>query len=439
MPDKKQLIKISMVVLIAGCAFWFWNKTHPDTETQAGTASDQSAAKDHRSGGRGSHGGAGGPRGDKVIPVLATKVTTADIPVIYTALGTVTPSAVVTVTSRIDGQLIQVLFKEGQLVKQGETLAKIDPRPFETALGQIQGQAARNQALLKNSQIDLERFKTLQSQDSIASQQVDSQASLVQQYQGTVQADRASVESAKLQLAFTNVTAPISGRIGLRQVDSGNNITSATPIAIINAVHPIHVVFTLPDDKIASLITHTQNDGNPRKLTVEAWDKSNTRLLATGTLASIDNQIDTTSGTIKLKAAFSNQDNQLFPNQFVNVRLHSDTLKNASVIPVNAVQHGNQGAFVYLINRSDKGDDEVVLQPVTVAYSDGERAAITQGLAAGARVVSGGTDKLKDHAKVTVQNPTRKSGADADAGKEATTQVQANQPSGRQHRRAAAE
>ena len=429
MPDKKQLVKTSIVVLIAGCAFWFWNKHHPDNAAQADASPDQAAAtKKH-----GGRGGAGGPNGSKVVPVLATKVTQADIPVIYTALGTATPSAVVTVSSRIDGQLIQVLFKEGELVKQGQLLAKIDPRPFETALGQIQGQAARNQALLKNSQIDLERFKTLQSQDSIASQQVDSQASLVQQYQGTVQADHASLESAKLQLAFTNVTAPISGRIGLRQVDSGNNITSATPIAIINAVHPIHVVFTLPDDKIASLITHTQNDGNARKLTVEAWDKSNTRLLSTGVLASIDNQIDTTSGTIKLKAEFANQDNQLFPNQFVNVRLHSDTLKNASVIPVNAVQHGNQGAFVYLINSGDNGD-EVILQPVTVAYSDGERAAITQGLAAGALVVSGGTDKLKDHTKVTVKDPSRK--PEADTGKETT---QADQSPGRQHRRAAAE
>lgn len=434
MPSKKLLINISITVFVIVSGIWLWEKIHPgDTDAQTEAAPEQS-----NTGRKHGHAGAGGPHGDKAVPVLAAKVTKADIPVIYTALGTATPSAVVTVTSRIDGQLIQVLFQEGQLVKQGQLLAKIDPRPFETALGQIQGQAARNQALLKNSQIDLERFKTLQSQDSIASQQVDSQASLVQQYQGTVQADHASLESAKLQLAFTNVTAPISGRIGLRQVDSGNNITSANPIAIINAVHPIHVVFTLPEDKIASLIKHSQNDGNARKLTVEAWDKSNTRLLSTGVLASIDNQIDTTSGTIRLKAEFSNQDNQLFPNQFVNVRLHSDTLRDVSVIPVNAVQHGAQGAFVYLINSSDKGD-EVTLQPVTVAYSDGERAAITQGLDAGAQVVSGGTDKLKDHAKVTVKDPSRGSGADAGAEKETTARTSANQPSGRQHRRAAAE
>lgn len=406
MAHKTLLIRSVVALLIAGGAFWGWNKFHAgadDTPAQA----DHTAEPGQRTGGPrdGRPGGRRSP-GDRPVPVLAAEVVKADIPVVHTALGTATPSAVVTVTSRVAGQLTQVLFQEGQLVKQGQLLAKIDPRPFETALAQIQGQAARNQALLKNSQIDLERFKTLQSQDSIASQQVDSQASLVQQYQGTVQADHASVDSARLQLAFTSITAPISGRIGLRQVDAGNNIATTNPIAVINAVHPIHVVFTLPEDKIAGLIKHTQSEGGTRPLRVEAWDKSNTQLLAKGTLASIDNQIDTTSGTIRLKAEFTNLDNTLFPNQFVNIKLHSDTLRGASVVPINAVQHGSQGAFVYLIHPQEKGDI-VTLQPVTVGYSDGAQAAITQGLNAGDRIVSSGIDKLKDQAKVTVKDPRR--------------------------------
>lgn len=419
MPDKNNLIKALLVLALAGGAIWGW-KTFHASDSQSGQVtpdgkegSDEQQAPDRNQGKR-KHGKGGGfhGQGDRPTPVLAATVTKADIPVVLTALGTATPSAVVTVTSRVDGQLIQVQFQEGQLVKQGQLLARIDPRPFETALGQIQGQAARNQALLKNSQIDLERFKTLQSQDSIASQQVDSQASLVQQYQGTVQADRALVESAKLQLAFTNITAPISGRIGLRQVDSGNNITAANPIAVINAVHPIHVVFTLPEDKITRLVKQTQSQSGSHAPVVEAWDKSNTQLLAKGVLKSIDNQIDTTSGTIKLKAEFTNLDNNLFPNQFVNIRLHSETLRNASVVPVNAVQHNNQGAFVYLIKSAEKGEI-VSLHPVTVGYNDGERAAITSGLQAGDRVVSSGVDKLKDQAQVMVKDPRRGAATDA--------------------------
>lgn len=415
MPDKNNLIKALLVLVLAGGAIWGWKAWHtPDASTQpnGAEAADGQQGPDQKHGRR-RHGAGGGfhGQGDRPTPVLAATVTKADIPVVLTALGTATPSAVVTVTSRVDGQLIQVLFQEGQLVKQGQLLAKIDPRPFETALGQIQGQAARNQALLKNSQIDLERFKTLQAQDSIASQQVDSQASLVQQYQGTVQADRALVESAKLQLAFTNVTAPISGRIGLRQVDSGNNITAANPIAVINAVHPIHVVFTLPEDKITRLVKQSQGQAGAHTPVVEAWDKSNTQLLAKGVLKSIDNQIDTTSGTLKLKAEFANLDNNLFPNQFVNVRLHSETLRDASVVPVNAVQHNNQGAFVYLIQSAEKGDI-VVMRPVTVGYNDGEQAAIASGLQAGDRVVSSGIDKLKDQAKVVVKDPRRPAAAE---------------------------
>lgn len=422
MTYKKLMLSTTVALMLIGGGSWLWKKTHQPTDTAAeaslssGNHGQEGAADKpgrHGGDGRGKRGGRGKWGGDKPSPVTAATVKIADIPVTHTALGTAIPSAVVTVTSRVAGQLVQVAFQEGQLVKQGQLLAKIDSRPFETALSQIQGQALRNQALLKNSQIDLERFKTLQAQDSIASQQVDSQASLVQQYQGTVQADHASVESAKLQLAFTNITAPISGRIGLRQVDNGNNITTTNPIAVINAIHPIHVVFTLPEDKITALLQQTQSTLSTRKLKVEAWDKNNTQRLATGVLASIDNQIDTTSGTLKLKAEFSNEDNRLFPNQFVNVKLFSETLPHASVIPLNALQYGPEGAFVYKILPDEKGD-KVILQSVTVGHTDGEVAAITKGLVAGDRVVSSGIDKLKQNAKVRVKDPNRPDTAAAD-------------------------
>lgn len=402
MSYKTVILSVSLGSLLIGGGAWLWKAHQANHQPSLVTAGEHSHAYSGKQGRKG-HLGDRKKWGDRPSPVIAAVVKTADIPVIHSALGTVIPSAVVTVTSRVAGQLTQVAFQEGQLVKQGQLLAKIDPRPFESSLGQIQGQAIRNQALLKNSQIDLERFKTLQSQDSIASQQVDAQASLVQQYQGTVQADHASVESAKLQLAFTNITAPVSGRIGLRQVDNGNNITTASPIAVINTIHPIHAVFTLPEDKISQLIQHTQSQAGTSRLKVEVWDKSNMQRLATGVLASIDNQIDTTSGTLKLKAAFSNEDNRLFPNQFVNVRLFSTTLHNASVIPLNALQHGPEGAFVYKIVPDKKGE-KVILQPVTVGHTDSEVAAITQGLSAGDRVVSSGIDKLKQNAKVRVKD-----------------------------------
>lgn len=389
---QKKLLLIVCLGIVLGLVSHYWQRDTRMEQQQTAANGNPHTDDQSRGDGKSRHG-------DKPIPVTAVTVQQQDVPVLYSALGTVTSSAVVTVTSRVSGQLNQVLFQEGQLVKQGQLLAKIDPRPFETALGQIEGQAARNQALLKNSQIDLERFKTLQSQDSIASQQVDSQASLVQQYQGTVQADRAAVENARLQLSFTNITAPISGRIGLRQVDAGNNISSTNPIAVINAVQPIHVVFTLPEDTIQRLVKQIQAQTESRKLVVEAWDKSNTRRLSKGKLLSLDNQIDTTTGTIKLKALFDNQDDALFPNQFVNIRLQGDVLHGVCVAPANAVQQGAQGSFVYRIVRGPHGE-QVRVQPVVTGYSDGSQMAILQGLQAGDRIVSSGVDKLKDQARV---------------------------------------
>ena len=380
------------------------------------------------------HGGKGAA-GNRPVPVLVASIKKGDIRVVQTAVGTVVSSAVVTVRSRVNGQLVRVLFKEGQLVRAGDLLAEIDPRPFQAQLAQVQGQALRDQALLHNSQIDLERYKILQAQDSIASQQVDAQASLVQQYQGTVQADQGVVDNAKLQLSFTRITAPISGRIGLRQVDVGNNITTTDGLAVINTINPIHVVFTLAEDQVSRLVKRLHDSRT--SLPVEAWDRGNTTILAKGNLLSLDNQIDTTSGTIKLKAQFPNGDNLLFPNQFVNARLLSDTLRDTVIAPNTAIQHGSSGAFVYLVSKDqrenktvpeqptlkeaipaqdvknpnqqkDRPAIRVKVRPVKLGVVDGDNVAVLEGLNPGDQVVVNGIDKLRDGAKIIISSPEGK-------------------------------
>ncbi len=445
------------IVLASGTGWWYWS--HSKTTAEAST-------QNPREGGSGrKHGGGFGNGDNRPVPVLAASVKTGDIRVIQTALGTVTPSAVVTVSSRVNGQLTRILFKEGQLVHAGELLAEIDPRPFQAALAQVQGQALRNQALLRNSQIDLERYKTLQGQDSIAYQQVDAQASLVQQYQGTVQADQGLVDNAKLQLSFTRITSPINGRIGLRQVDMGNNITTANTLAVVNTVDPIHVVFTLPEDRVSDLVNRFQAARKSGKgLSVEAWNRGNTNLLAKGNLLSLDNQIDTTSGTVKLKAQFTNEASALFPNQFVNIRLLSNTLRDVTIVPNTAIQHGSAGTFVYRITHGKKdalnvalkdtasdappdaskqdtpkefskdapkdgfkggfkdgarkgGRTEVVtVQNVRLGTVDGDNVEVIDGLALGDQIVISGIDKLKENAKVIVTKPDDKYGSDGKYG-----------------------
>ncbi|MES2012288.1 MAG: MdtA/MuxA family multidrug efflux RND transporter periplasmic adaptor subunit [Pseudomonadota bacterium] len=394
-----------LVVLVSGASWWYLNHTKAiaasSTESKDGTASGKK------------HGGSGD---NKPVAVLVASVEKGDIRVVQTAVGTVTPSAVVSVSSRINGQLTRILFKEGQLVRAGELLAEIDPRPFQAALTQVQGQALRDQALLRNSQIDLERYKTLQAQDSIASQQVDAQASLVQQYQGTVLADQGLVDNAKLQLSFTHIISPINGRIGLRQVDLGNNITTTNTLAVVNTVDPIHVVFTLPEDRVSNLVKRFQETHKSGKgLPVEAWDRSNTTLLAKGSLLSLDNQIDTTSGTVKLKAQFVNKDSPLFPNQFVNVRLLSDTLHDVAIVPNAAIQHGSAGAFVYLIT-PDKDATKVIVQTVKLGTVDGDNVAVLDGLKPKDQVVISGIDKLRDNAKVKISSPDGKAGKEGRQG-----------------------
>jgi len=340
-------------------------------------------------------------KGGKPAPVLIATAGPEDMRVLQSGLGTVVSLGTVTVRSRVEGQLVSILFKEGQLVKAGDVLAEIDPRPFEAQLAQVQGQAARNQALLKNAKLDLERYKALRDQDSIAVQQVDAQESLLQQYQGTVLADQGLVDHAKLQLAFTRITAPISGRIGLRQIDSGNNVTTSDALAVINQLQPIAVVFTVPED-VAPVVARRLADARKigRELPVEAWDRGSKSLLAKGVLLTIDNQIDAATGTVKLKAQFTNDEGALFPNQFVNVRLLLDTLHHVTVIPEAAVQHGNGGPFAYVVAE----DDTVNIRPLALGVAENGKVTIKDGLAAGERVVINGTDKLRDGAQVVIAN-----------------------------------
>lgn len=349
---------------------------------------------------------AGGPRGgpggrsDRPTPVSLSEIKAGDIRVTVPALGNVVPRNQVTVRSRVDGQLLALKFTEGQPVKAGEVLAEIDPEPFKAALEQARGALARDAALLKNAKIDLDRYKGLLAQDSIARQQVDTQEALVRQYQGTVQADEGTLKSAELQLSYTKITAPISGRAGLRTVDPGNMIKASDTAGLLTIaqVSPITAVFAVPEDRLPAVMQRVRGG---KSLKVEAWDRELKVLLATGELLAVDSQIDTTTGTVKLKAAFANKDGGLFPNQFVNVRMLLDTLTGVVTVPTAAVQQGAKGSYVYRFG----ADSKVAAVPVKLGPVDGSVAAVNEGLAVGDKVVVDGLDKLKDGAQVEAIDP----------------------------------
>lgn len=336
----------------------------------------------------------GAKRGDAVAVVRATVGALDES---LTALGTVTPLSTVTVRTRVDGPLMQVYFREGQLVQAGQVLALIDPQPFEVQGQSAQGQLAKDEAQLRSAQVDLERYRTLLTQESIAKQQVDAQEALVKQYTGAVAVDRAALDTAKLQLGYTRVVAPISGRVGLRQVDVGNMVhaADATGLVVITQVDPITIVFSVAQDQLPRVLGAVRRG---ETLPVEAWDRDEGKRLAIGTLLAVDNQIDTTTGTVKLKAQFDNKDGALFPNQFVNVKLRVAHWQNVLTVPAGVIQRGAPGLYVYVV----QDDNKVSLRTVTLGASDGDRVIITRGVNAGERVVSDGTDRLVDGAAVHV-------------------------------------
>ena len=335
-------------------------------------------------------------RVERPVPVADAVVAVADMPVTIDALGTVTPLATVTVQTRIDGALTRIGFREGQDVRKGDFLAEVDPRPYRIALEQAAAQLAKDQALLRNAEVDLNRYRNLVAEDSIARQQLDTQESLVRQYSAQVKLDQALVDEARLNLDYCRILSPVDGRVGLRLKDEGNYIRASdtSGIVVITQLQPITVVFTIPEDKLQLVLSRLQRSPS---LPVVAYDRSGVTRIADGTLATIDNQIDATTGTIKLKASFANADERLYPNQFVNVRLLVDTLTGVTVVPSAAVQRGASGAYVYVIN----ADHTVAARPVTVGTAGGDRTQILSGLTVGERIVSDGVDRLREGSKVT--------------------------------------
>ncbi|XUW87172.1 MdtA/MuxA family multidrug efflux RND transporter periplasmic adaptor subunit [Burkholderia sp. M6-3] len=385
----RNIALIVAALAILGFVLWRW---HPWGSPGGAAAPGASGTHSGRSGRGGPGGMANMPQ-----PVHVATATQGEMPVVLTALGTVTPLASVTVLPQLSGTLQEVYFKEGQMVRKGDLLAQIDPRPYQISLSNAEGTLARDEALLQTARLDLKRYQTLLSQDSIASQQVDTQASLVRQYEGTVKSDKANVDTYKLDLVYARITAPVSGRVGLRQVDPGNYVTPSLTngIVVITQLQPISVIFTTSEDNLQQILEQAQSG---TKLSVTAYDRSNTTSLEGGTLETLDNQIDTTTGTVKLRAIFQNNKNLLFPNQFVNTRLLVNTIKDAVIVPTSAVLNGSIGQFVYVV----KPDNTVTVRPVKVGPVDGERTSIKSGLQVGERVVIDGSDRLKEGAKITI-------------------------------------
>ena len=392
---RRWLLGLLVLLVIAGLCWKFWPA---GTANKDGAAPKAVAGHTGKSGGmRPGFGGATGP-----IPVRVAPAVKGDFPLYYKALGTVTALNTINVRSRVGGELIKISFEEGQMVKAGDLLAEIDPRSYQNALLQAEGTLLQNQAQLKNAQVDVERYRGLFKEDSIAKQTLDTAEALVAQYQGTVKTNQAAVNDAKLNLEFTRIRAPITGRVGLRQLDVGNLVAAndTTALAIITQTQPISVAFTLPENSLDIVLARYRTGA---KLPAEAWDRGDTKLQATGVLQSLDNQIDVTTGTLKFKARYDNRDQALFPNQFVNVHLLADTLKDVVLAPSAAIQFGTNGTFVYAMD----GDKKVAIRQLKVGASDGENTVITEGLAPGDRVVLEGTDRLKEGSEVEVVNDTK--------------------------------
>lgn len=388
---KRVSLIIALIVVIAGgYAYWQFNAAKTASPENKGTQATNTQSR-----------GTSASRRPPLPPVQVATSTQEDVPQFLSALGTVKATNSVTVTSRVEGQLMALHFTEGQQVQKGDLLAEIDSRPFEVQLAQAKGQLAKDQATLANARLDLVRYQKLAKTNLVSQQELDNQQALVKQSEASIRIDEATISNAQLQLTYSKITAPISGRVGLKQVDVGNYISggSSTPIVVINQMDPVDVLFTLPEQDLANVIQARKSNAD---LPVTALDRNNQFELAQGTLFSVDNQIDAATGTIKLKARFPQQENTLFPNQFVNVRLYVTTLEKAVVIPNAALQMGNEGHFVWVVDSEDK----VSKLRVEVALQNAEKVVIASGLSANQRVVTDGVDRLTQGAKVDIVTPT---------------------------------
>jgi membrane fusion protein, multidrug efflux system len=402
---------VCLAALIA-IGVWYFRGSHASTEAQ-GPGAPGGGGK-----GQGRQGGAAG----FVVPVVVAKTVRGDLPVYFNGLGTVTAFNTVTVRSRVDGQITKINFKEGQSVRQGEDLVDIDSRPFQVQLEQAEGQLAKDQAQLRDVQVNYERFQLLYKEGVIPKQQVDTQGSQVGMFEGSIKGDQGAIDSAKLQIVYSHVTAPISGRIGLRLVDVGNIVhaTDANGLLVITQLQPIAVIFSLPQDQLPQVASKLQKGD---QLVVEAYDRDDTSKIESGKLLTIDNQIDTSTGTYKLKAVFNNDRNILFPNQFVNVHLLADIKKNLVIVPSSAIQRGPQGTYVYVVQNGDTAK----IQPVTIAQTTADSVGLSAGLNAGDLVVVDGQDKLQDGSKV---NPTSAPNAQSATGAQQPSSQQSNTKAG---------
>jgi membrane fusion protein, multidrug efflux system len=401
-PSRHRWIWWLVVLALAAVGYWQWPKLKAFLPS-----SDTSGQATTKGGGRGRRGGGG------TTQVVAARATRGNIKVFVTGLGAVTPIYTVTVNSRVTGQLMKVQFKEGQIVHQGDLLEEIDPRPYEVQLEQAEGQLIHDEALLKDANLDLDRYKTLIKQDAIPQQQLDTQVALVTQYEGTIKTDQSQIDNAKLNLVYCHITSPITGLVGLRLVDPGNIVqsTATSGLVVITQLDPISVIFTTAEDQLQPILTKMHAG---QQLTVEAWDRELKNKLADGNLETIDNQIDPTTGTLKLRAIFGNTNGRLYPSQFVNARLLVEQKQNITLLANSAIQRNSQGTYVWLVSP----DQTVSVRPITVGTTEGDESEITSGLQPGDTVVTVGVDRLEEGGKVSAQVPGEKpAGGKRDGGK----------------------
>jgi multidrug efflux system membrane fusion protein len=387
--NRALLIILAVIAIVAVGGYWLAHRTTVPTNFRFG------------------RGAPAGKFAGMAMPVGVATARTGDIGIDLDALGTAMPLRTVAVRSQVNGLLQSVNFKEGQEVKQGDVLAQVDPRPFEAALLQAQGTLARDQALLANARADLKRYQDVAPQGLIPEQTLATQKALVAQYEGTLKSDQGQIDTAKLNLGYARIVAPLDGRVGLRAVDPGNTITTSDTLVTITQLKPIDVLFTIPEDNLPDLLKHM----NDASLKVDALSRDKTAQLASGTLASLDNQIDTATGTVKAKAEFANADESLFPNQFVNVRVHLTTLTGATIVPTAALQRGADGMYVFVVNT----DRTVTQRTVKTGSSQGQDIAVTDGLKPGDIVVTDGADNLRDGSRVELPGDAPPAARAADA------------------------